>query len=1150
MRLRIVLEPREAARAVEPDAAEEPDLADGRADVLRQAGCPRRARAPRHRRTRRARTRRTRSHRRTRSRRSPTRSCARTRSASAPRPPASYQSLPRGAALRRRDAGRSRRPAPLCRAARSSRGRSRCRARRSRDCDTFLGVAFDARPPAPPSRTVGSANTTSRTSSGLTDASRIDRHAEPQDPARGREHRHVHVVEREHLIAQHAATGRGTRAVRGARSSPPTPAAARRALRGRSSTRSRKRRCVRSPTTRRNHVAVGRDAEPGRGDREHRPVAVLDTPCASSFEPECQQRVRATPRTATIANANTSSRGLGAVAELHQPPHRLTGHRAVPGQVVVPSGFDTFQVRTSYDSSLAARFAEPGRLQVEHRAGSDRPAAMSSAWEPSSTTRPPSTRRCDRRGARSRSGARSGSSCSRASRRGCGRRSRPRRARRAARSARRAGRRPRPAAPRTAHGRARRAATARRTSRCRRRIHAPGSVSRSARSLAPACCERGADRRRRGRRAARRSSRNGQLVADEVLEHRGDAGHATTRGRTRGGRYRRPRSRRVAGRTAGTAAWPTSSCPRRSARRSRARCPRGIVRSRPSSTGRSSASYANVRSRTRISRAGIRRRQRVPGWAARRSVPSPRPRRIVAATGCAAPSSAQFRPPNAIELVPTAAVANTTSAESVMLPDDAAFGERPEHEAVGREHEHERPDDRLLAQPRRPPLQLEQPAPPGREPIDRPIRQPEQPDLLRRGRVDREAVRVVGVPLRARAPRRCCGRARPSSRAAASASPPTHRRARAAPTTRYAREEDRLRDPAGHVDEADRDEVHRDRERRPRDAEVEVARHREIVGERGPLEVRHARRPDAGAHEPIVQPRRGAAPEVRAHRLVDRREHLQQHEHDTHERERHAERVALPAPRRSRHPSRSRTAAGSAPRNSRTTHHTVASGRSAFGSTAKNCHSLRARRPRRSRHPSWAGPGRTSSGGPRGPRRRTRGIRAGGSARRSSRRRLVACARCASRSSTKTHGMCVSRVRSAIASPSSRNTSSEPVPTWNSIHGASSPSSGVTVDRTRTRSASQRAAGDGLAVVQREVEPRLLLRCPRCGQRRLHHFTYQSGTTRTNEKLPVTFGLPPGSTRACTCTLVPAVGRREAHFDFDIVDRAAATATSRPAPRP
>ena len=32
----VVLEPGEATRAVEPDAAQEPDLADGRADVLRQ----------------------------------------------------------------------------------------------------------------------------------------------------------------------------------------------------------------------------------------------------------------------------------------------------------------------------------------------------------------------------------------------------------------------------------------------------------------------------------------------------------------------------------------------------------------------------------------------------------------------------------------------------------------------------------------------------------------------------------------------------------------------------------------------------------------------------------------------------------------------------------------------------------------------------------------------------------------------------------------------------------------------------------------------------------------------------------------------------------------------------------------------------------
>ena len=46
--------------------------------------------------------------------------------------------------------------------------------------------------------------------------------------------------------------------------------------------------------------------------------------------------------------------------------------------------------------------------------------------------------------------------------------------------------------------------------------------------------------------------------------------------------------------------------------------------------------------------------------------------RNAAPTGCDAPSSAQLRPPNAIELVPTAAVANTTRRARLRLPEAAA----------------------------------------------------------------------------------------------------------------------------------------------------------------------------------------------------------------------------------------------------------------------------------------------------------------------------------------------------------------------------------------------------------------------------------------------------------------------------------------------
>ena len=59
--------------------------------------------------------------------------------------------------------------------------------------------------------------------------------AEAQDPAAGGEQRHVHVVEHEHLVAQHRQAVEVVPGARGARSWPPTPAAAPRATRARSS---------------------------------------------------------------------------------------------------------------------------------------------------------------------------------------------------------------------------------------------------------------------------------------------------------------------------------------------------------------------------------------------------------------------------------------------------------------------------------------------------------------------------------------------------------------------------------------------------------------------------------------------------------------------------------------------------------------------------------------------------------------------------------------------------------------------------------------------------------------------------------------------------------------------------------------------------
>ena len=61
----------------------------------------------------------------------------------------------------------------------------------------------------------------------------------------------------------------------------------------------------------------------------------------------------------------------------------------------------------------------------------------------------------------------------------------------------------------------------------------------------------------------------------------------------------------------------------------------------------------------------------------------------------------------------------------------------------------------------------------------------------------------------------------------------------------------------------------------------------------GVLEVAHARRTDARLGQPVVEPGRRAVAEVGAHRLVDRREHLQQDEHHADEGERTGQAAAF-----------------------------------------------------------------------------------------------------------------------------------------------------------------------------------------------------------------------------------------------------------------
>ena len=310
-----------------------------------------------------------------------------------------------------------------------------------------------------------------------------------------------------------------------------------------------------------------------------------------------------------------------------------------------------------------------------------------------------------------------------------------------------------------------------------------------------------------------------------------DARAPRRRGRARAGRRRRPRSRRPAGRRAGTAAWRASSCRRRSGRRSRATIPAGIVRSKPSSTGAPPRVGEGDVAEADLARRHARRPARSPDGSAPAGAIAGS-RRSTAATGAAAPSSAQFRPPNAIIDVPTALCAKTTTRA----------------ESRARRRRRRSPSDQkttTLAPTTSSRLQST-----GcsrsrvasycsscrrvRRATKRSIVQPARPNSrssLAGRRIDGEAVGVVGVALRGAHLVGVAVAPDARSRAAASASPATRRRARSAPTRRTPTSTTARRDAADHLDQPAGDEVHRDRQRRAGHAEVEVARDGEVAGE-------------------------------------------------------------------------------------------------------------------------------------------------------------------------------------------------------------------------------------------------------------------------------------------------------------------------------
>ena len=237
--------------------------------------------------------------------------------------------------------------------------------------------------------------------------------------------------------------------------------------------------------------------------------------------------------------------------------------------------------------------------------------------------------------------------------------------------------------------------------------------------------------------------------------------------------------------------------------------------------------------------------------------------RRTAATGAAAPSSAQLRPPNAMSDVPTAHCAKTTSSPRSSRPCRLPPTPAPRTRGRWRRATRSRlQQQRPLAQPRRLVLQLVQPRAPGDEPIDRPAGQAEQPQLLAGRRIDRQPIRIVGVALRAAD---LVGVAVVPDRALAQQ--PVRRQPAAGEHERRppgeGEQHDRRGEAADQLDQAAGDEVHRDTTAAgpvmPRSKSRATVR---SAGERRVFEVAHARRAHARFGQPVVEPRRRAIAEV------------------------------------------------------------------------------------------------------------------------------------------------------------------------------------------------------------------------------------------------------------------------------------------------
>ena len=293
---RVVLEPGQAPRAVQPDAAQEADLADRGADVRRQPRAGRQHQQHVARRSRGPTTPRRPRRRRTRRRRPPRPACATRHSPIAPRPPAGTSApTPPGGGPTRRS------PMPVTRTSLPGGAvvavANRCRASRFAGAPRSCGGALHARPPRRRSAPSAAANTASSASAGwieissatVTPSRRIHPHVENSDMYMWSS---TNTWLRS-IASRFEISGRSWCAMVA------TDACSRATCDSSAMvTRSRKRRCTRPLITRRNHVAAVERPRPTAAASDQ-PAVVRQHAVGEQLQPQARAARRAAPPAAT-----------------------------------------------------------------------------------------------------------------------------------------------------------------------------------------------------------------------------------------------------------------------------------------------------------------------------------------------------------------------------------------------------------------------------------------------------------------------------------------------------------------------------------------------------------------------------------------------------------------------------------------------------------------------------------------------------------------------------------------------------------------------------------------------------------------------------------------------------------------------------------